>query len=144
MALTVAEQLAIVKGDGFTFPGNNSLREVINQTAIQKSIEFLDGYKTFATTDGGDPPQTINAGAAGYVAKMLRVSQALYRNEVRVINKLTEMMIAVLGKSNITAAQADGATEAQWLVFLADNMIEVLEFASGVTKEEKAEYEALP
>lgn len=144
MALTVAEQLSIVKGDGFVFPGNNSLTEVVNQTAIQKSIEFIDGYKVFATDDGATPPVSINLGAQAYIQKMLRVAQALYRNEVRVVTKLTEMMVAVIGKSAIDYVQVQGASEAQWLTFLDNNMIEVLEFAAGVTKAEQAEYDALP
>ena len=144
MALTVSEQLAITKGEGFTFPGTNSLNEVVNQTAIQKSIEFLEGYKTFATDDGGTPPVSINVGAQAYVTKMQRVAQALYRNEVRVVTKLTEMIVAVIGKSAFDFATVSAATEAQWLAFLYNNMDEVLEYAAGITKDEKSEYDALP
>ncbi len=132
MPLTVTQQLNILnEQDDFVFPGEFNLQTTVTQAAVAWITEFLQTYK-----DGSE--QTA------YFQKMSSTGQRSFNRPGRGEARFTEVMVGQIALQPFDYATVKGATLPQWEDFIADNMDDVIEIYAGVTKEEKAEYEALP
>lgn len=134
MALTATEQLELVKGN--VFPPSNALKDLVKQIALIKTKQFRDTYKDF------DPE--ANPLAQIYLEKILGAGRSVYSLNDKTISSFLNLIIVVIGEANVTLATVQAATDAQWESFIYDNMDNVCEEYSNVTREEEIAYKALP
>lgn len=134
MALTATEQLELVKGN--VFPPSNALKDLVKQIALIKTKQFRDTYKDF---DGDANPL-----AQIYLEKILGAGRSVYSLNDKTISSFLNLIIVVIGEANVTLATVQAATDAQWESFIYDNMDNVCEEYSNVTREEEIAYKALP
>ena len=132
MALNVVEQLTLIEG-GFTNL-SKPLVDVIVQQALNTTGEFLENEKD----------ASADANASAYLDKMKRVLQQVQLKAPRIVDQLVPNVVARIG---FTVAQdlstVQGATEAQVLNFLSNNMLTILEQFALVTVDQRNAYNAL-
>lgn len=133
MALSIQEQLSILKGD--IQPPSSKLLEVVHQVAVNCALDFYEDYKTF--------DEQANANAKSYVTKMLRIGNLVLTNQKGIIENLKRVIITIYGRTGDYNV-VENATNAQWANFLQSTMIEAFERLVSITRTEKTAYDDLP
>jgi len=132
MALTIPEQLDII--DGTEAPLNNTLEELISQIALNEAQDINDDAKSFDAY--------IEPLADAYIRKMLALASTSLAQTISIGN-LTRLLVAIYADTG-TIAEVQGATDAQWVTFLENNITKTFELIAGVRNAEKIAYDALP
>lgn len=133
MALTIQEQLQILKGD--IQPPSNLFIDVVHQVAHQEALDFYNNYKTF--------DKLANQNAWQYVVKILQVADFVFQNNINVIKSLERLIISIYSPTgNFPTVQS--ASDSQWAGFAESHMIEAFEILGSVSRDEKTEYDGLP
>lgn len=134
MALSEIEQIEITKGN--VKPPNYQLIDLVHHIATINAKSFYNKYK-----DGFD--EGLNANAVLYRNKTFRISDLIFKQDVNTIKSLTRIIVVILGASEFTFAQVDGATDDEWATFITGQMNEAFELLGGIKKIEKTEYDAI-
>jgi hypothetical protein len=132
MALTITEQLAIIKG--VVSPSANTITELVEQVAVFQAKEFKDNQKIF---DGGTYPD-----AQKYLDKITTAVSRAFLSGSQSIESMVKLVIAIYGQTG-NYATVESATDTQWESFISNNILEVFEDLTGVTAAEKAEYDGI-
>lgn len=132
MALTIKEQLDIIGGTITPSDSAYTLTQLALQVGFDKSQDFLANVKSF---DSGTYPLAYN-----YKSKLLNYISRFLENQV-IINSIASMLISLYGKDPASSfATVTTAPTSAWVTFINNNMVEVIEYLSGVLPEEKTEY----
>lgn len=139
MAISALEQLQIL--DRKIGP-SVILVDLVHQIAMGEGVKFHSNYKVFPIADAEGVP--INTDAQLYLTKVLGVISSVYSINSQTVNSLTKLEVSLIGNDeSITWGQAQGATDAQWETFIADNMLRTFELLGRVLKSEKTAYDDL-
>ncbi len=133
MALDAIEQLDVIAGE--VKPAGADLQSLVYQTGVIYGVDFTENSKD---TDGAAQE------AIDYKNKILGIVQQLFQGNQNSVANVMRIIVVILGNTNVTYQQLEGATNNQWMDFISDQIDEAFEFFALVTPEEKAAYLALP
>ena len=134
MALTALEQLKIVNGEEGASPDTTDLRTLVKATAFIKAAEFQQTYK-----DVDSETQPL---AASYLNKLFALNRQIIRGNSD--ESLFRVIVTIIGAvPGVTLAIVQAATDTQWEVFVADNIMRAMEIVADVRKDEKTEYDGI-
>jgi hypothetical protein len=144
MALTNLEQLQIISGQ--VAPDSTSLDALVHQAAFNFATTFYMTYNATAFDGQLIDGEFVynNPQAAAYANKMLNISSQVFRASGTDIQRLTRIMVVLIGNTAATLPQVQNATDAQWDSFVGAQIDECFELFAGVRQDEKAAYNALP
>lgn len=129
MALTVLQQLSILKGE--IRPDSGTLREFIEQISINEVSSF---YLTLKNIDAD-----ISMDGYKYIDKISRVFTKIIYEPTKTSELLSKIMISLIA-STYTLSQVEAASDIQWETFLKENMLKCIEILAGVYPHEILEY----
>lgn len=130
MALTIIEQLELVRGEVKPPSANITIDALVHQSAYSKSKALYDNPKD----------TTGNAEATAYLTKLYSVANRVISNDREVIKALTRMVITIIGNSEFTYAQVSSANDNDWASFILDQTDEAMEYVANIKKSEKEAY----
>ena len=143
MPLSNLEQLQIISGN--VGPDSTTLDALVHQSAFNFAATFYTTYNQAALSGNIVDGELVydNPPAAAYANKMLNVSSQVFRASGTDIQRLTRIMVVLIGGAVNNIGIVEGATDAQWDTFVGAQIDECFELFSGVRQDEKAAYLAL-
>lgn len=132
MALTIKEQLDIL--NGVVAPTSYTLNQYVEQALVDACQNF------FTNTKVVDP--VANGEGFIYKERMLQTCKDVVGNVSRYSPHVTKILIAIYADTGVYAT-VEAATDDQWVSFIVANVFSALEKVTGVSAQQKADYDSL-
>lgn len=130
MALTIDQQLQILKGD--IKPPGNLLIDVVNQIALNHAVFVYDNPKD---TSGNDD-------ATSYQDKVYSLADQILKGNKDRIRNIYRIIISIIGDT-FTFAQVQNANDNDWETQLNTIIIRSFEFLAEIKNIERTEYNSI-
>lgn len=131
MALTALEQLKLVSGE--VKPEATDLRTLVKASAFIYAANFQFGSKVFDESSELD--------ATSYKSKMYALVRRIISGNAD--ESIFRVIVTIIGQAATDLVQVQNATDAQWEVFVSDQIDEAMEIVADIRLNEKTAYDAL-